>query len=76
MGGAGILFADETNSTLLQPPDAPGHTIFSADFEHAELGLYNDEHLNLDWNSPTWSDGIEERRVWVVRTAPEIKALL
>ena len=74
-GGYSVLSADETNSTLIEPTYTTGRTIFSANFEHAELGLYTDEQLNLDWNRPTWSDGIEERRVWVVKTKPGIKAL-
>jgi len=73
--GDSVLSADETNSTLIQPTDASGRTIFSANFEHAETGLYTDEHLNLDWNRPTWSDGVEERRVWVVKTDSGSKAL-
>ena len=72
---AGILSADETNPTSVEPTNAPGRTIFSANFEHGELGLYTDEQLNLDWNRPTWSDGIEEGRVWVVKTEPGTKAL-
>ena len=57
-GGYSVLSADETNSTLIEPTYTTGRTIFSANFEHAELGLYTDEQLNLDWNRPTWSDGI------------------
>ena len=70
-----VLCADETDSTLIQSSDASGRTIFSASFETLEPGLYTDEHLNLDWNQPTWSDGIEEGRVWVVKTDPGTKAL-
>ena len=73
--GDSVLSADETNSTLIQPTAASGRTIFSANFEHAETGLYTDEHLNLDWNRPTWSDGVEERRVWVVKPDSGSKAL-
>ncbi len=73
--GDGVLSADETDSTLIQSSDASGPAIFSASFETLELGLYTDEHLNLDWNQPTWSDGIEEGRVWVVKTDPGTKAL-
>ena len=74
-GGYSVLSADETNSTLIEPTYTPGRTIFSANFEHAELGLYTDEQLNLDLKRPTWSDGIEEHRVRVVKTEPGTKAL-
>ncbi len=70
-----ILFADEGDFTLVQPIDTPGRTIFSADFEHAELGIYTKAQLNQNWNRPKWSDGIEEERVWVVETELGTKAL-
>ena len=73
--GGNFLFADEGVSTLVQPIATPIRTIFSADFEHAKLGIYTTEELNQDWNSPKWSDGIEEERVWVVETELGTKAL-
>ena len=65
--GGSFLFAGDSASTLIKPKDAP-ELIFSADFEHADLGLYTNEQLKKDWNNPSWSDGIEEERVWVVET--------
>ena len=52
------------------PPqrDVPGKMIFTADFEHTNPGIYTQEQLNQEWNSPEWSDGIEERRVLIVKT--------
>ena len=73
--GGIILLADEGDSTLVQPIDTPGRTIFSADFEHAEPGIYTKAQLNRDWNIPVWSDGIEEERVWIVETEPATRAL-
>ena len=70
-----FLFADEGVSTPVHPKDPPGSTIFSADFEHAELGIYTEAQFNQDWNSPKWSDGIEEDRVWIVETKPATRAL-
>lgn len=73
--GASLESADGTNLALMDSANNPGREIFSANFENATLALYTDEQLNLDWNKPTWSDGIEERRVWVVKTEPGTKAL-
>ena len=70
-----FLFAEEGVSTLVQPIDTPGHRIFSANFEHAELGIYTEAQLNRDWNSPAWSDGIEEHRVAIVQIEPDTTAL-
>ena len=58
-----------------EPQDVPDHAIFTADFEHTKPGMYTEEQLNQDWNSPEWSDGIEERRVAVVKTELGTKAL-
>lgn len=73
--GETFLIAGETVSTLVQSKDTPGLTIFSTDFEHTELGLYTKEQLNKDWNNPSWSDGIEEHRVWIVEPKPATRAL-
>jgi hypothetical protein len=73
--GGIVLLADEGDSTLVQPIDTPGRTIFSANFEHAELGIYTEAQLNRDWNSPAWSDGIEEHRVAIVQIEPDTTAL-
>ena len=40
--------------------DASTQSIFSADFENTRFGIYTKEQLNLNWNNPSWSDGIEE----------------
>ena len=55
--------------------DVPDNMIFSADFEHTKPGIYTEEQLDQEWNSPEWSDGIEERRVSVVTTDSETRAI-
>jgi len=59
------------------PPqrDVPDNIFFTADFEHTKPGIYTDEQLNQEWNSPEWSDGIAERRVSVVTTDSETRAI-
>ena len=69
------LRADESNSTRVQQQDVQPRTIFSADFEHTGLGLYTEAHLEQDWNDPSWSDGIEEHRVWVEQPDPGTTSL-
>jgi len=58
-----------------RPRAVPDPSIFTADFEHANTGIYTQKHLDQEWNSPEWSDGIEERRVSIVDTALGAKAL-
>ena len=45
--------------------------IFEQDFEHHQSGLYTEEMLDADWQSPTWSQGIDEGRVSIVSTDDE-----
>ncbi|HBU38321.1 MAG TPA: hypothetical protein DEB70_11025, partial [Planctomycetaceae bacterium] len=73
--GQTFLIADESVSAFVRPKDTPGLIIFSADFEETELGLYTKEQLNQDWHNPSWSDGIEEHRVWVVQPDPGTTSL-
>ncbi len=79
-----VLHAEDTGSppdslshslSSHRPPSIPDHSIFTADFEHADTGIYTQEQLDQDWNSPEWSDGIEERRVSIVETALGAQAL-
>ena len=73
------LYAEDTNSSpdssSSESQDVPDHAIFTADFEHTKPGIYTEEQLTQDWNSPEWSDGIEERRVSVVKTDLGTKSL-
>jgi hypothetical protein len=72
------LLAEDTGpSPPSSPPqrDVPDNIFFTADFEHTKLGIYTEEQLNQEWNSPEWSDGIEERRVSVVTTDSETRAI-
>ena len=55
--------------------DASTRSIFSADFENTKFGIYTKEQLNLNWNNPSWSDGIEEKRVSIVATNHGSRAL-
>ncbi len=64
-----------SDSSSYRPRAIPNHSIFAADFEDAETGIYTQEQFNQDWNSPEWSDGIEERRVMIVKTALGDQAL-
>ena len=43
-------------------------TIFEIDFEQREAGPYTEAMLDVDWNEPPWSGGVEEGRVSVVTT--------
>ena len=45
--------------------------IFTADFQHHKPGAYSEFMLDDDWNNPSWSNGVEEGRVSVVRTDQE-----
>jgi hypothetical protein len=78
------LYADDIGSTFNPSSsgssspklrDVPDNIFFTADFEHTKLGIYTEEQLNQEWNSPEWSDGIEERRVSVVTTDTETRAI-
>ena len=74
-----FLYGDETNpsfrSSSIEQNYSPVDTIFIADFEHTDPGIYTQEQLKRDWDNPPWSDGIEERRVSIVETEPSSKAL-
>ena len=67
--------SSSSGSSSSQLRDVPENMIFTADFEHTKPGIYTEEQLTQDWNSPEWSDGIEERRVSVVKTDSGTKAL-
>lgn len=67
--------SSSSGSSSSQLRDVPENMIFTADFEHTKPGIYTEEQLTQDWNSPEWSDGIEERRVSVVKTDLGTKAL-
>ncbi|MCK4616352.1 MAG: hypothetical protein KAT50_05720 [Pirellulales bacterium] len=71
---AGESSSSATSSSKHQP-DTATPPIFSADFENASYGIYTKEQLSLDWNNPSWSDGIEEKRVSVVATNRGSRAL-
>ncbi len=79
-----VLHAEDTgsppdssahSSSSQRPPSIPDHSIFTADFEYADTGIYTQQQLDEDWNNPEWSDGIEERRVSIVETALGAQAL-
>ena len=74
-----FLYGDDTNPTFqsssIEQNDSPGDTIFIADFECTDPGIYTEEQLRRDWGNPPWSDGIEEQRVSIVETEPSSKAL-
>ncbi len=61
------LRADEAESSRVPSTDVHVRRIFSADFEHTAMGLYTEAQMKEDWKNPSWSDGIEEHRVWVVQ---------
>ena len=45
--------------------------LFTADFEHHTPGPYSEAMLEMDWNNPAWSNGVEEGRVSIVSTDQE-----
>ena len=47
-----------------------GHAIFFLDFDQSPTGLYNKNQLDLEWNQPYWSQGIEDGRAAII-DAPE-----
>ena len=67
--------SSSTTSSSKHQSDTATPPIFSADFENASYGIYTEEQLSLDWNNPSWSDGIEEKRVSVVATNRGSRAL-
>ena len=44
--------------------------IYSNDFEDDPVGIYSAENLKADWNSPTGSNGVDQKRVSIV-TGPQ-----
>ena len=74
-----ILYGDDSDpsfqSSSLEQIELPDNTIFTADFEYHDSGIYTKEQLKLDWDNPSWSDGIEERRVSIVEIEPSLRAL-
>ena len=79
LSASDLLYGDDASpsfqSSSLERIYPPGDTIFLADFEHIEPGIYTKKQLSLDWNNPPWSDGIEEKRVSIVATDPGSRAL-
>ena len=49
-------------------PSQHGIPIFQMDFEHQPVGLYTEDMLEMDWNAPSWSQGVEDGRVHIVQT--------
>ena len=45
---------------------AMSQVIFSNDFEDDSLGTYSAANLNADWNTPSFSNGVDEGRVSIV----------
>jgi hypothetical protein len=55
---------------------AKSEVLFDLDFEHRTTGTYNESMLEEDWNTPLWSQGVEEGRVSITDTDIEMNRAL
>ena len=63
----------ELSDPSVQDPVSPpredpiqSQPIFTADFENSGAGIYTRDQLRADWNTPAWSQGVDEGRVSLV----------
>ena len=63
----------EPSDPSVQDPVSPpqedpiqSQPIFTADFENSGAGIYTPDQLRADWNTPAWSQGVDEGRVSLV----------
>ena len=64
----------EPSNPSVQDPVSPtpqedpiqSQLIFTADFETSGAGIYTRDQLRADWNTPAWSQGVDEGRVSLV----------
>ncbi len=56
-------------------PETDLQVIFTQDFEHRVAGPYDEDMLDVDWNTPAWSGGVDDGRVSVVETDGGNKAV-
>ena len=63
----------ELSDPSVQDPVSPpqedpiqSQPIFTADFENSGAGIYTRNQLRADWNTPAWSQGVDEGRVSLV----------
>ncbi len=62
---------EENDDPPTEEISPPTDAIFTLDFEDHALGEYGEEDLAIDWNEPTWSEGIAEGRVAIVSDGAE-----
>ena len=63
----------ELSDPSVQDPVSPpqedpiqSQPIFTVDFENSGAGIYTRDQLRADWNTPAWSQGVDEGRVSLV----------
>ena len=58
------------------PVELTAGVIKQVDFDAYEVGLYSKDLADQDWNSPSWSQGIDEGRVAIIRSEIDGSELL
>lgn len=49
--------------------NATAQVVFEANFDHHTSGLYTEDDLDADFNTPVWEDGVREGRISIVEGA-------
>lgn len=64
--GLGWIRATALLGIFCSAQAAVSQVIYTNDFEHNSVGAYSVGNLNADWNSPSFSNGVDEGRTSIV----------